>query len=115
MEDDLELWLDNDDDFDEGTVVVIGRTHFFTGEMRAFVGMPATSVMDGKDRMLGDQVSGAARRRGVVHRSPELYKKGDWGRKPEDLSPWSKFSRKKANIMTTSLLLMPRQSLFSTR
>ena len=44
---DLELWLDDDGDFEEGTVVVIGRTHFFRGEMRNYVGMPATSVTDG--------------------------------------------------------------------
>lgn len=32
-------WLDEeDDDMDEGTVVVIGRTHFFTGETRSYDG-----------------------------------------------------------------------------
>jgi hypothetical protein len=44
---DLKQWLEEDDDFDEGTVVVIRRTHFFTGEMRNYVGMPAFSVMVG--------------------------------------------------------------------
>lgn len=34
----LEGWLDNDDGWDEGTVLVIGRTHFFTGEKRMYVG-----------------------------------------------------------------------------
>ena len=34
----LEDWLDSDDEYDEGTVVVIGRTHFFTGEMRIYEG-----------------------------------------------------------------------------
>jgi hypothetical protein len=44
----LEQWLyGEDDDYDEGTVVVIGRTHFFTGEMRQYVGMPATSAFLG--------------------------------------------------------------------
>jgi hypothetical protein len=37
--------LDQDDeDYDEGTVVVLGRTHFFTGDMRTYVGMPAESI-----------------------------------------------------------------------
>ena len=44
----LEQWLNGDDDeYDEGTVVVIGRTQFFTGEMRQYVGMPATSAFLG--------------------------------------------------------------------
>jgi hypothetical protein len=44
----LEQWLyGEDDEYDEGTVVVIGRTHFFTGEMRQYVGMPATSAFLG--------------------------------------------------------------------
>jgi hypothetical protein len=33
-----------DEDHDEGTVVVLGRTHFFTGDMRTYVGMPAESI-----------------------------------------------------------------------
>jgi hypothetical protein len=83
---DLESWLDQDDEnIDEGTVVVIGRTHFFTGEMRKFVGMPATSVMDAKDRAMG--VSGAARRRGAIHRGGNLWEEGEWGRKDADLRP----------------------------
>jgi hypothetical protein len=87
-EGDLEQWLHQDDDFDEGTVVVIGRTHFFTGDMRQYLGMPAFSVMDGKDRVLGDSVSGAARRRGAVHRSSDkLNEQGNWGRNDEDYLP----------------------------
>ena len=86
--DELEEWLFQDDDFDEGSVVVIGRTHFFTGEMRQYVGMPAFSVMDGKDRVLGDSVSGAARRRGAVHRSSgRLSEHGNWGHIAQDYLP----------------------------
>jgi len=36
--DDLLAWLDDDEDSDEGTIVVIGRTHFFSGEMRCYDG-----------------------------------------------------------------------------
>lgn len=35
---DLLAWLDEDDDLEEGTVVVIGRTHFFKGAMRSYDG-----------------------------------------------------------------------------
>jgi hypothetical protein len=35
---DLLAWLDDDADSDEGTIVVIGRTHFFSGEMRCYDG-----------------------------------------------------------------------------
>lgn len=89
----LELWLSEDDDFDEGTAVAVGRTLFFTGETREFVGMPATSVVDAKDRILGDGVSGAARRRSTVHRSGSLWEDGEWGRKEVDSLPWSKMER----------------------
>lgn len=45
----LEKWLlEEDDEYDEGTVVVIGRTQFFTGEMRQYVGMPASSARDSR-------------------------------------------------------------------
>ena len=44
----LEQWLyGEDDEYDEGTVVILGRTQFFTGEMRQYVGMPATSAFLG--------------------------------------------------------------------
>uniref|UniRef100_A0A7S3KZF8 Uncharacterized protein n=1 Tax=Amphora coffeiformis TaxID=265554 RepID=A0A7S3KZF8_9STRA len=44
--DDIEAFLedDNEADYDEGTVVVIGRVHFFTGDARIYQGMPATST-----------------------------------------------------------------------
>jgi hypothetical protein len=100
---DLEQWLEEEDEeFDEGTVVVIGRTHFFTGEMREYVGMPATSVVDRKDRVRGDNISGAARRRAPVHRKGERYDDGDWGHKEEDFSPWSKLERGKVHDSNTS-------------
>lgn len=91
--DELEKLLQEDEDYDEGTVLVMGRTHFFTGEMREYVGMPATSVTDAKDRILGDAVSGAARRRGVVHRSGAMWEDGEWGRKDVDYLPWSRMER----------------------
>jgi hypothetical protein len=62
----LEKWLSEDDDFDEGSVVVIGRTHFFTGEMRNYVGMPAFSATDGKYRALSDK-PGSGRKSGAAH------------------------------------------------
>ena len=61
---DLELWLDCDDEWDEGTVIVIGRTHFFTGDMRNYDGMPATNTMDAKDRIFGEGTNALARRKG---------------------------------------------------
>jgi hypothetical protein len=44
--DDIEAYLAEDDeaDYDEGTVVIIGRTHFFTGDMRIYEGMPAVAT-----------------------------------------------------------------------
>lgn len=88
LDDDLERWLNDDEDFDEGSVVVIGRTHFFTGEMRLYVGMPATSVRDGQDRLLGDTaISGAAKRRGAVHRSKRRRQDGEFGFVAEDHRP----------------------------
>jgi len=89
-------WLDDDDEedeLDEGTVLVIGRTHFFTGEMRLYVGMPAMSQVDAKDQAFGTTISAAARRRGTVHRSG--WKDGEWGKKEDDVSPWSKNERSK--------------------
>lgn len=42
----LEQWLYNDEDVeDDGTVVVIDRVQFFTGNQRDYVGMPAISTM----------------------------------------------------------------------
>jgi hypothetical protein len=87
---DIEKWLNDDDEFDEGTQVVIGRTHFFTGEQRTYKGMPATSVVDAKDRSLGDagDVSGFARRRGATARLESQWKEGEFGRREKDYMPW---------------------------
>jgi hypothetical protein len=38
---DIELWLDNDEDWDEGMQVIIGRTHFYMGDQRNYRGTPA--------------------------------------------------------------------------
>lgn len=59
---------DEDDEIDEGTVVVIGRTHFFTGEMRLYVGMPATSTSD-LQVSPGSSDWALSRRRGAVRHS----------------------------------------------
>lgn len=83
----LEEWLDSDEGWDEGSVVVIGRTHFFSGEMRVYVGMPASSVVDAKDRSLGDSISASARRRGTVHRQMNVWKDGEFGRRESDFVP----------------------------
>ncbi|KAL3913698.1 MAG: hypothetical protein SGILL_006384 [Bacillariaceae sp.] len=87
---DIEKWLDDDEGYDEGSQVVIGRTHFFTGDQKAYTGMPATSVTDAKDRSLGEagSVSGASRRRGSAARQGTLYQEGEYGRRERDFSPW---------------------------
>jgi len=92
----LEKWLDEDDEFDEGTQVVIGRTHFFTGDQRNYKGMPATSVVDAKDRSLGEAgaVSGLARRRGSTSRKQNVWEDGEYGRRSKDFLPWSLRERK---------------------
>lgn len=43
---DIEAYLNDgdEDSHDEGTVVVIGRVHFFTGDARIYQGMPAVST-----------------------------------------------------------------------
>lgn len=99
---DLEKWLDEDDDYDEGTQVVIGRTHFFTGDQRNFKGMPATSVVDAKDRSLGNvgSVSGVARRRGTTTRSSTVWEDGEYGRRSKDFSPWTKRGQKGKDKLT---------------
>ena len=79
---------EDDEDYDDGAVVVIGRTHFFTGEMRSYVGMPATSAMDAKDRAYGGSVSGAARRQRAFRRA--TFNDGDWGTAPPKKSASSK-------------------------
>jgi len=93
---DIEKWLDEDDDFDEGTQIVIGRTHFFTGDQRSYKGMPATSVVDAKDRSLGEagSVSGLARRRGSTSRKQNVWEDGEYGRRNKDFLPWGMRERK---------------------
>jgi hypothetical protein len=99
---DLERWLDEDDDFDEGTQVVIGRTHFFTGDQRNYKGMPATSVVDAKDRSLGEAgaVSGLARRRGSTSRKQNVWADGEYGRRSKDFLPWGARERKEKEKYT---------------
>ena len=46
--------------------------------------MPASSTIDGKDRKLGEAVSGSARRRGAVHRQGDRWNDGDFGQKEKD-------------------------------
>jgi len=91
----IEQWLD-DDDFDEGTQVIIGRTHFFTGDRRVYYGMPVSSVMDAKDLSLGKssgRVSAVARRRGTSRRDKALWNDGEYGRRDTDYSPWTAHER----------------------
>ena len=38
--------FDEEDDFEIGTTVVIGRTHVFSGEARSYSGMPASSMAE---------------------------------------------------------------------
>jgi len=84
----LNTWLEEDDDVDDGATIIIGRTIFLMGEMRQYTGMPASSTMDGKDRVMGDRdVSGSARRRGAVHRQGDRWQEGDYGRKEKDYLP----------------------------
>jgi len=99
---DLEKWLDEDDDFDEGTQVVIGRTHFFTGDQRNYKGMPVTSVVDAKDRSLGEagSVSGLARRRGTTSRKQNVWEDGEYGRRNKDFLPWGMRERKEKEKFT---------------
>jgi hypothetical protein len=111
-------WLNDDEDWDEGTTVVIGRTTFFTGDKRIYVGMPATSSIDAKDRFFGGGgvggdgsgaagtsssggvggndavlnawgVSGAARRRTTVGRGNNVWNDGDYGHRASDYSPFT--------------------------
>lgn len=85
LTEDWNSWLTDDDEWDEGATVVFGRAQFFMGEARQYVGMPAMSATDGKHRVLGEGVSGAARRKGAVHRKE--WEHGDFGRKMKDLRP----------------------------
>lgn len=88
VNDKMKTWLEEDDDVDDGATIIIGRTIFLMGEMRQYTGMPASSTMDGKDRVMGDRdVSGSARRRGAVHRQGDRWQEGDYGRKEKDYLP----------------------------
>jgi len=69
-EEDLLAWLDDDDDEgEEGFVFVLGRTHFFSGEMRYFDGMPAASVVD-RDQNLSESRNNASVRRKSTAKAP---------------------------------------------
>ncbi|GKY93638.1 hypothetical protein MPSEU_000331200 [Mayamaea pseudoterrestris] len=72
----LEDWLYDDEEYDEGSVVVIGRTHFFTGENRMYVGMPAASS---KVPKAGDRSSGEARRKNAAIQSQRLWSESNYG------------------------------------
>lgn len=89
---DIEHWLDSDDDFDEGMKVTIGRTHFYTGDQALYNGMPASSVLDSKDRSLGSspkRVSALARRRRNTA-GAQQWDDGQFGRRERDYLPWGK-------------------------
>jgi hypothetical protein len=93
----LEQWLDaGDEDFEEGSVVAIGRTRFYTGENRIYLGMPATSNMDGQDRSLGASLSGAARRKHAVHQNQRFWSEASWGKtESTNLPPPKRAPRRK--------------------
>jgi len=95
---DIESWLNVDDDWDEGSKVIIGRTHFFTGAQRIYPGMPASSVIDGRDRSMGSgggPISGLARRRRSPFRQGGQWDEGEYGRRDSDYVPWSKKERRR--------------------
>jgi hypothetical protein len=94
---DIEMWLDQDDEWDEGAQIIIGRTHFYSAEQRDYIGMPATSMVDAKDRALGEggAVSGLARRRRTTSRQGTLWNDGEYGRRDNDYLPWSKKEKPK--------------------
>jgi len=76
---DWKMYLDDDEEWDEGASVVIGRIHFFVGEMRQYIGMPASSTMDGKDRVMGDGISAAVRRSPSMSRQTNRWEEGEYG------------------------------------
>jgi hypothetical protein len=75
---DLLAWLDDEAYEDEGTVVVIGRTHFLSGEMRIYDGMPAASAVDGRDKIMGSGVDAETRRK-ATQKSLRNYEEGGFG------------------------------------
>jgi len=52
--------------------------------MLEYVRMPTSNPIDAKDRVLGQGVSGAARRKPVVHRTGDRWNSGDNGSKQSD-------------------------------
>jgi len=81
---DIEAWLDDDDSDvdDDGATVVIGRAQFFMGAMREFVGMPASSAIDSKNRIMSGGANALSRRKGAVHRAThESWDEGDYGKR----------------------------------
>ena len=46
--------------------------------------MPASSAVDAKDRILGEGVSASARRKGSPHRSMNLWRDGEFGKRESD-------------------------------
>jgi len=88
---DVESLLSDDEDWDEGATIVIGRTQFYMGEMRQYIGMPASSTIDGKSIILGNESSASARRRGAVHRKARYWGDGDFGQKE---TKWDRKARK---------------------
>ena len=81
----VQEWLNDDEDLDDGATIIVGRTQFFMGEMRKYVGMPAYSPMDGKDRILGDGVSALDRRKAAINRKAERWTTIDYGEQMDEL------------------------------
>jgi len=59
----LEILPEEEEDWNAGGTIVIGRTQFFLGQMREYVGMPASTTMD---RILRKGVSEAAQQKLAV-------------------------------------------------
>lgn len=74
---DIELWLDETDEGDDGSVIVIGRCYFFTGSMRIYAGMPASSTLDAKDRILGLGTHASERRKGTARQQASTIMEGE--------------------------------------
>ena len=67
----------------EGACVVLGRCHFFSGDMRDYDSMPAFSTVDTKDYLsYRDRGSGAARRKGTQRR--KTWHDGEYGYRESD-------------------------------
>ena len=84
-----------DDNFDEGTVVIIGWTHFFTGGQHTYSGMLASSHVDAKDcNNDGSHVVANCQRHNCW--SSGLWEDGDLGHCNKDLM-WSTKEQTKRN------------------